>query len=76
VFKPIVDVIAYERILARFPGRTAADLYMWIVKHWDELKKQYGESYPVQQAARDFSTRYGKSMWRRVREWLFRRRRR
>ena len=70
VFKPIVDVIAYERILARFPGRTAADLYMWIVKHWDELKKQYGEDYPVQQAARDFSSRFGKSIWRRIGEWF------
>ncbi|MFO8063125.1 MAG: transcriptional regulator [Spirochaetota bacterium] len=76
VFKPIVDVIAYERILARFPGRTAADLYMWIVKHWDELKKQYGEDYPVQEAARDFSSRFGKSLWRRVWEWVGERTRR
>jgi hypothetical protein len=74
VFKPIVDVIAYERILARFPGRTAADLYMWIVKHWDELKRECGEDYPVQQAARDFSSRYGKGLWRRLREWVSRRR--
>lgn len=70
VFKPIVDVIAYERILARFPGRTAADLYMWIVRHWDELKRRYGEDYPVQEAARDFSSRYGKSLWRRLRDWM------
>ena len=76
VFKPIVDILAYERILARFPGRTAADLYMWIVKHWDELKKQYGDDFTMQDAAKDFSTRYGKSFWRRLREWfseLFRR---
>lgn len=70
VFKPIVDVISYERILARFPGRTAADLYMWIVKHWDELKKQYGEDYPVREAARDFSARYGTSIWRRIKALL------
>ncbi|NBB90842.1 MAG: transcriptional regulator [Spirochaetes bacterium] len=76
VFKPIVDVIAYERILARFPGRTAADLYIWIVKHWDELKQEFGEDYPVQEAARDFSSRYGKSLWRRFREWLSQRRER
>jgi hypothetical protein len=70
VFKPIVDVIAYERILLRFPGRTAADLYMWIVKHWDELKKQYGEDYPMQEAARDFSSRYGKSIWKQLADWI------
>ena len=70
VFKPIVDVIEEERILSRFPDRTAADLYLFIVKHWDELKSRYGQDYPITEAARDFSERYGKSAWQRLREAL------
>ena len=46
VFRPIIDLIEAENILARFPGRTAEDLYMWIVKHWDELKRKYGSDSP------------------------------
>jgi hypothetical protein len=70
VFRPIIDLIEAENILARFPGRTAADLYMWIVKHWDELKQKYGEDFPVHEAARDFSSRYGKDFRTRVKENL------
>jgi hypothetical protein len=70
VFRPIIDLIEAENILARFPGRTAEDLYMWIVKHWDELKQKYGSDYPVQEAARDFATRFGKDFRTRLREGL------
>jgi hypothetical protein len=68
VFRPIIDLIEAENILARFPGRTAEDLYMWIVKHWDELKRKYGSDYPIQEAARDFATRFGKDFRTRLRE--------
>ncbi len=70
VFRPIIDLIEAENILARFPGRTAADLYMWIVKHWDELKQKYGADFPVHEAARDFASRYGKDFRTRVKENL------
>lgn len=60
VYKPIIDIIVAERLDARFPGRTASDLYVWIVKHWDFLKKKYGGRFSVSDAARDFSVKYGK----------------
>lgn len=70
VFRPIVDIIEHERLISRFPGRTSADLYMWIVKHWDELKRRYGEEFSMKDAAIDFSSRYGKSFWARLLERL------
>jgi hypothetical protein len=78
VYKPIVDIIQEERILSRFPGRTPGDLYLWIVKHWHQLKMQYGQDFPLHEAARDFSTKYGKNLFdyvwkgvrRLVRRWL------
>ncbi len=60
VFKPIIDIIEEERLCVRFPGRTSGDLYVWIVKHWDFLKKKYGVQYSVAEAAKDFSLKYGK----------------
>ncbi len=59
VYRPIIDIIENERIHLRFPGRTASDLYVWIVKHWDYLKKKYGVHYPIADAARDYAEKYG-----------------
>lgn len=66
VYKPIIDIIQEEHLDAHFPGRTPSDLYVWIVKHWDFLKKKYGVHYSMSEAARDFTRKYGKerlSLW-------------
>ncbi|MDR0502353.1 MAG: transcriptional regulator [Treponema sp.] len=60
VYYPIIAIIREQWLLANFPGRTEADLYVWIVKHWDFLKKKYGV-YPLSKAAWDFSRKYGQS---------------
>lgn len=72
VYRPIVDIIRENNLMARFPGRTETDMYLWIVKHWDELKRRYGPDFPVQQAARDYSARYGQGLWYRVKAGLLR----
>lgn len=63
IFLPIIETISRESMVSRFPNRTRADLYMWIVQHWDDLKKKYGEKISIQEAARDFSNQFGKSLW-------------
>lgn len=73
VFMPIVEVIRERKLLSRFYGRTEADLYVWLVKHWDDLKKEHGGEFPLDRAAEDFSGRFGKGVWRRfaeaIRKW-------
>jgi hypothetical protein len=59
VYEPIIGIIREEELCARFPGRTESDLYLWVVTHWDFLKKKYGE-YGMSDAARDFGDRYGR----------------
>jgi hypothetical protein len=61
VFSPIMRIIHDEKLYLHFPGRTPSDLYVWIVKHWDFLKKKYGVHYSVSDAARDFSVKYGQT---------------
>lgn len=70
VFWPIIQQITADGVMTRFPGRTKADLYLWIVKHWDELKRQYGEKISLKDATRDFSSRKGQSLWSQFRHWL------
>jgi hypothetical protein len=59
IYEPIVMITREEQLCSRFPGRTESDLYVWIVTHWDFLKKKYGE-YDLSDAARDFGDRYGR----------------
>ena len=70
VYRPLAYVIEDLGLLSRFPGRTVSDLYVYIVKHWDELKRKYGLSYPVAEAARDYGERFGKPRAARIREGL------
>ncbi|MCL2264786.1 MAG: transcriptional regulator [Treponema sp.] len=58
VYNPVITIIREQWLLANFPGRTEADLYVWIIKHWDFLKKKYG-AYSLADAAGDFSKKYG-----------------
>jgi len=58
VYIPVIAIIKEQWLLVNFPGRTEADLYVWIIKHWDFLKKKYG-TYPLHLAAGDFTKKYG-----------------
>ncbi len=57
VYQPAIQVIRDYRLHRRFRGRTESDLYVWIIKHWDDLKKKYGVAFPLDEAARDFKRR-------------------
>ena len=70
VFCPIMHIIIDEKILSRFPERTPADLYVWIVSTWHELKEQYGEEYSLKQAALDYSQEHGQSLPEQIKEVL------
>jgi hypothetical protein len=56
VFSPIILAIKEQRIIFLFPGRTPADLYLFLVRHWDELKHQRKKDVGIGDAARDFKT--------------------
>jgi hypothetical protein len=43
VYTLAVDTIRESGVLRLFPGRTEADLYVWISRHRQELLQQYGE---------------------------------
>jgi hypothetical protein len=66
VYDPVIKVIKEQWLLADFPKRTEADLYVWIIKHWDFLKRKYG-TYSLAKAADDFTKKYGQDkgrLWR------------
>ncbi|MBN2508705.1 MAG: metallophosphoesterase [Spirochaetales bacterium] len=71
-YLPIIEYIKKEGVIARFPGRTESDLYVWILKHWHHLKNKYGNDYPLEKAVRHYSKNYGKSLWTIFTEWCYR----
>jgi hypothetical protein len=56
VYLPIVQIIRDARLLARFPGATEADLYVYIGHHWAELGRKYGPIFTLEEAAEDYSS--------------------
>jgi hypothetical protein len=51
VYKPIADLIREYDILAHFPGRTEADLYLWITARWLELSRAQKPAGPAEAIA-------------------------
>jgi len=45
-------------------------LYIWIVKHWDDLKKKYGQDFPLDQATKEYSEIYGRNIFQTFWEYI------
>lgn len=41
VYMPLVEIIRTQGVMDEFPGRTEADLYLWIMMHKANLKEMY-----------------------------------
>ncbi|MDR2898155.1 MAG: transcriptional regulator [Spirochaetaceae bacterium] len=64
VYLPVIKVIRTYRLLRKFNHRTASDLYVWIIRHWDELKGKYNCTPSLDQAALDFTEMYGRGFFK------------
>lgn len=60
VYLPIVKIINDQGILHDFPGRSEADLYLWIARHRADLEELLGWEIPYGPAAADFADTEGK----------------
>ena len=50
VYLPIASIINRKHILRSVPGRTVGDLYVWIVRYWDDLKQKFGNDVSLDTA--------------------------
>jgi uncharacterized ParB-like nuclease family protein len=55
VYLPVVEGIRASDILQHFPGRTEADLYLWITENRARLQMGYATSPPTEAAVEDFA---------------------
>jgi len=54
VYLPILQAIRQESVLKSFPGRTEADLYIWISRWQHELSARYGKPVQAKEAIDTF----------------------
>jgi len=66
VYKPIIDEIRKDHLLASFPGMTEADMYMWIVRYWDQQKREKGQEVTIEDATADYKRKYRKGFFTRL----------
>jgi hypothetical protein len=64
LYMPIVRIIREQNILADFPNRTEADLYLWIMDHHHYLQER-GEP-ALARAAEDFAVKYSPRLSRKL----------
>jgi hypothetical protein len=65
LYLPIVCIIRERNVLAHFPRRTEADLYIWIMDHLHYLKEQYGPDFSPEAATEDFTRQFSRK-WAKV----------
>jgi hypothetical protein len=73
VYLPVVEHIRASGIMHRFPGRTEADLYLWIAENRAQLQMRYGSGDLAQEAVDEFAQKhYVTRFRRRLRQWRYR----
>lgn len=66
VYTPVVNAIKKHHLMRKFHKRTVSDMYVWLIKYWDELKTKFGEALPLEDAATDLKKTYGKSFFAHI----------
>jgi len=71
-YLPIVKAIRERQLLRRFPGRTAADLYVWIWGFIFDTYRRFGEKITPEEGAEMLKLRAGTQFGRAVRAVMHR----
>jgi len=58
LYLPLVRIVREKGLLREFPGRTEADLYLWIMDHQHFLRERFGPEVETEEAAEHFAEHY------------------
>ena len=67
VYLPVIKVIDRHHIMRLFRKRTKADMYVWVIKYWDELKQKFNADIPLDTVADYLNHKYRLPLLRRLR---------
>ena len=66
VYLPVIHVIDRHNIMKHFHGRTKSDMYVYIIKYWDEIKMKFGNDFSIDDVADSFTLKFGTSIRKRI----------
>ena len=66
VYSPLVELIVDQKVLENFPGRSEADLYLWIIEYEWFLLEAYRGDYSFQSVSRQFRERFSDAPTRKL----------
>ena len=55
VYLPIIKAIDDRRVMRCFRRHTKSDLYVWIMRYWEELREKFGEDVQLDEAVQSFT---------------------
>ncbi|MBQ1833999.1 MAG: transcriptional regulator [Treponema sp.] len=58
VYTPVVKALESNHIKRIFKRRTLSDMYIYLIKYWDELKQKFGNDFTLEAAVKDFKKEY------------------
>jgi hypothetical protein len=71
IYLPLVEKVQEEDILAFFPGRTEADVVVWVLRHWEKLERSIGgEDIPPADVVVSFAEKIRANFPRRILAWV------
>lgn len=70
VYMPVVNTINRHKVMKKFRRRTVSDLYVWLIKYWDELKKGLGEEIPLDDVLEDFEKSFSETFVAKIKNNL------
>lgn len=70
VYLPVVTTIQKYKIMKYFKKNTISDLYVWIIRFYDELKKKFGDELPLDQIVYDIKKQKKFSVISRVKNFV------
>jgi hypothetical protein len=66
IYIPVLQIVCQKDILKYFPGRTEADLLVWVSRRQQELSEAYGYTVPITEAINHLLARRGIKWPRRL----------
>lgn len=72
IYLPTVQILTEASLLQEFPGRTEADLFVWLSLMRDQLAELYGDDNLLEELARSLAADYGAGRMGRLRRQVSR----
>ena len=58
VYLPVIQALEANHAKRIFKRRTLSDMYIYMIKYWDELKQKFGNDFTIDAAVKDFKKMY------------------